>query len=251
MKEKIRNHFSSQTARLKSEGNLPEYILWWVARIMMILGCFTSFHRLHPSLVLAVTLNTLATFSVSVFAAIFPQKLFFGRLSFHTQSYINFFVIIGCFFNQCYSASRFIDNYDKLQHFFAGFVCVFLGAELLRTMFPKERINPKISILSGVGFSFAAIVIWEIFEFFADFFIKDSTNQGYNMSPDFDMLFFKIFGKGAGNEGQYPLFDTLFDMIAAVVGIIIAVFCFAVFLKIKSKKAEKQKQSEKEKVASI
>ena len=37
------------------------------------------------------------------------------------------------------------------------------------------------------------------------------------------MLFFKIFGQGAGNTGQYPLFDTMFDIMAAVVGIAVAI----------------------------
>lgn len=246
MKEKIKQHFSSQAARLKSEGNVFEYILWWVSRVMMIYACFATFHKLHPSLVLAVVLNTLATFAVSFFAAIFPQKLFLGRLSFRTQTYIDFFVIIGCFFCHCVSAYRVLEFYDKWQHFFAGLVCVFLGMELLKTMFPKEKINPKVSLLGGIGFSFSAIVIWEIFEFLADFFIKDSTNQGYNSSPDFDMLFFKIFGRGAENVGQYPLFDTLFDMMAAVVGICVAVVVFLLAFKIKSRRIkEKNEQAPK------
>ncbi len=112
-------------------------------------------------------------------------------------------------------------------------------------MFPKEKIDKKVALVSGVGFSFAAIVIWEIFEFMADFFIAGSTNQGYSDSPDFDMLFFKIFGQGAGNVGQYPLFDTLFDMIAAVVGIVAAIIGFLVVSKILDKK-KKHETTEKE-----
>ena len=242
MKEKIKNHLSSQVKRLKSEGSLPEYIFWWATRIMMIYACFKTKGVLAPVLFLAVFLNTLSTFAVSVFSFIFPQKLFFGRLSFRTQSYIDFFVLMGSFFHQYLNTSAYIDNYDKWQHFFAGFVCVFLGKELLKALLPEEKLSPKASLIGGVGFSFSAIVIWEIFEFLADFFIKGSTNQAYNLSPDFNMLFFKIFGRGAGNVEQYPLFDTLFDMMAAVVGIIVAVIFVAVFLKIKTKK---QKDAEK------
>lgn len=214
---------------------------------MMIYACIDTIPRLHPSLVLAVVGNTLATFAVSFFAAILPQKTLFGRLSFRSQTYIDFFVVVGCFFCHCVSASRWIDHYDKWQHFLTGMLCVFLGMELLKTMFPKEKVNKKIALLCGVGFSFAVMVVWELFEFMADFLILDSTNQGYNSSPSFDMLFFKLFGQGAGNVGQYPLFDTIFDMMAASVGLVIAVVVYLVFLKIKEKKATCEKANEKEK----
>lgn len=240
MKVKIKAHLYSQLQRLKSEGNVVEYIFWWIARIMMIYACFETRGKVPPALHLAIIINTLATFAVPVLSVIFPQKLFFGRLSFRTQTYICFFVLLGSFFNHCVSAYRVLEFYDKWQHFFTGFGCVFLGAELLKALCPKEKLSRRVSLISSVGFSFSVIVLWEIFEFFADFFIAGSTNQGYTDRPDFNMLFFKIFGQGAGNTGQYPLFDTLFDMMAAVTGIAVAIAVNLILEQIWNNKKRKQ-----------
>lgn len=223
MKVKVRAHFYSQLERLKSEGNIFEYVFWWIARLTMIYACFKMPGKVPPALYLAIVLNTLTTFAVPVFSAVFPQKLLLGRLTFRTQTYIDLFVLAGCFFNNCVSTYSVIKFYDKWLHFFTGMCCVFLGSELLKALFPKEKFSRRASLVSSVGFSFSIIVIWEIFEFLADFFIAGSTNQGYTDSPSFNMLFFKLFGRGAGNVGQYPLYDTLFDMMAAVLGIIVAI----------------------------
>ena len=241
MKVKVKAHFYSQLQRLKSEGNIFEYIFWWIVRIMMIYGCFEISGKVPPALHMAIILNTLATFAVPVFSMIFPQKLLFGRLSFRTQTYINFFVLTGSFFNNCVDTYSVIEFYDKWLHFFTGFGCVFLGIELLKALFPKERFSRNVSLFSASGFSFAIIVIWELFEFLSDFFIAGSTNQGYNIGANFNMLFFKIFGQGAGNTGQYPLFDTMFDMMAAVVGIVVAIILSFITDRISKKRKAKIK----------
>lgn len=238
MKEKFKSHLSSQANRLKSEGNIVEYIFWWIARCMMIFAVFYTKSRVAPFLYLAIVLNTLATFAVSLASFIFPQKLLLGRLSFHTQTYISYFVIMGSFFCYCVNAYEFLADYDKLQHFFAGLLGSFLGMEILKSMFPKEKIDRRVSFLCGTGFSFALIVIWEIFEFLADFFIPGSANQGYAYQPNYDMIFFKVFGKGAENAEQYHLFDTMFDMFFAFLGIIVSVFIFVVIEKIRSSRSK-------------
>ena len=65
-------------------------------------------------------------------------------------------------------------------------------------------------------------------------------NQGYTDSPNFNMLFFKLFGRGAGNVGQYPLYDTLFDMMAAVLGIIMAIIISLVLERVLKSRKGKQ-----------
>lgn len=240
MKEKLKNHFSSQAKRLKAEGSVIGYVFWWAVRVMMVFAVFYTKTRVPPALHLAICLNTLATFAVSILAAVFPQKIFLGRLSFKTQCYIDFFVLVGSFFCYCINIYQYIREYDKLQHFFAGFLGCFLGMELLKVFFPKGEIDRRVSFLSGCGFSFSLIVIWEIFEFLADFFIPGSVNQGYIYAPNYDMIFFKVFGLGAQNEGQAALYDTMFDMIFALVGIIFATLCFLILTAIRRKKEKKK-----------
>ncbi len=250
MKEKLKQHFSSQVRRLKTEGNVLGYIFWWAVRLMMIFAVFYTKTRVAPALYLAICLNTLATFAVSILAAVFPQKLLLGRLSFNTQCYIDFFVLVGSFFCYCINIYEYIREYDKLQHFFAGFLGCFLGMELLKALFPKLEIDRKVAFLAGSGFSFALIVIWEVFEFLADFFIPGSVNQGYSYAPNYDMIFFKIFGLGAQNEGQYALFDTMFDMIFALVGIISAAVFFLTLTAMREKR-EKKKAENKQTVSAV
>lgn len=239
--QKIKAHFSSQLKRLKSEGNAFDFIFWVVSTALMVYTVVISKQKQLPaSLILAVSLNTLATLTIPVFAMLFPQKLFLGRLTARTQTYFDILVISGSFFCYGYSMYQHIAEYDKWQHFISGFLVVFLGAELLKTFFPKKKIEPVFGLIGGVGLSFAVIVIWELFEFTADFFIPGSTNQGYNYGLDEKLLFIRIFGHGAGNEGQYPLFDTIFDMMAAVGGIAIAAVVFIIITKIREKKKEKK-----------
>lgn len=239
MKEKLKKHFSSQAKRLKTEGNVFGYIFWWVARLMMIFAVFYTKSRVAPALYLAICLNTLATFAVTLLAALFPQKIFLGRLSFNTQCYIDLFVLLGSFFCYCVNMYAVINDYDKLQHFLAGFLGCFLGMELLKTMFPKLEIDRRVAFVGGSGFSFAMIVIWECFEFLADFFIPGSNNQGYTYGANPDMIFFKIFGLGAQNEGQTAVYDTMFDMLFALFGIIVATIGFCVVYKIRKSKEKK------------
>ena len=193
---------------------------------------------LAAPLVLATALNMIATFTVPVFAMIFPRSFFLGRLSVKTQVYFDLLIVLGSFFCYGFSMYKYVAEYDKWQHFFSGFIVVFLGAELMKTFFKNKKVEPAFGLIGGVGLSFAVIVIWELFEFTADFFIAGSTNQGYNYGFDEKLLFIKIFGHGAGNEGQYPLFDTIFDMMAAAVGIAVAAAVFIVIMKIKEKMKE-------------
>lgn len=241
LSQKLRSHFVSQFKRLKSEGNIPELIFWIVSSALMIYTTRVMFSSDYPpALILATVLNTLATIAVPVFSMIFPQKFFPGRLSFRTQTYFDMIIISGSFFCYGFDMYRFVETYDKWQHFFSGFLVVFLGAELMKTFFPKKKVEPAFGLIGGIGLSFAIIVIWELFEFTADFFIADSTNQGYNIGMNDKYMFVKIFGHGAGNEGQYPLFDTMFDMMAATVGIVVAVLLFVIIMKIKKRKSQKK-----------
>ena len=211
--QRLKAHFSFQFKRLKSEGSVIEFIFWAVSTALMI---YTIYHGKQEAV------------AVPVFAMIFPHSFFLGRLTARTQTYFDILIISGSFFCYGYSMYKYIAEYDKWQHFISGFLVVFLGAELLKTFFPKKKIEPVFGLIGGTGLSFAIIVIWELFEFTADFFIAGSTNQGYNYGMDEKLLFIRLFGHGAGNVGQYPLFDTIFDMMAATVGIAAAAVLYIV-----------------------
>lgn len=238
MKEKIKIHLRSQFERFKKEIKLPEYIWWWITRAVMIWSCFYAVKNLPTQLILAVFGNTLATFAIPLLSALFPQKLYLGRLPFRVQSYINFFVFVGSFLHQCTDIGDYVNYFDKWLHFFAGFIGVFLGCLLMKALSPDTPLDKRQELCSGVGFSVFLMVFWEMFEFFADYYIPGSCNQGYGITYSEDNPWFKIFGYGA-NEGQVPLYDTFFDLTTAFVGLILAVIVFLIIAKLKSTKSKK------------
>lgn len=245
MKEKIKKHFRSQFERFKQEIKLPEYIWWWITRGVMFWSCFYAVKNLPSQLILAVFGNTLATFAIPLLSALFPQKLYFGRLPFRAQSYINFFVFVGSFLHQCTDIGDYVNYFDKWLHFFAGLLGVFLGCVLLRAISPETKLDKKQELCGGVGFSVFLMIIWEMFEFFADYYIAGSCNQGYGITYSDDNPWFKIFGFGAQNEGQRPLYDTFFDLTTAIFGMIIAIVIFLAVMKISKSKEKKQAEISK------
>ena len=108
-----------------------------------------------------------------------------------------------------------------------------------------DRISPLFRTFTAVGFSYMAIALWEVFEFFVDYYWPGSCNQAYNISPERDAWFMAIFGLGAQNENQWAVFDTSVDILCAVVGAIPASITLLIYLA-KKEKREKSKYIESE-----
>ena len=243
---KIKSHFKSQFERAKSELSLPEYIIWWIIRGLMLFAMISKMKENRDSMVwVMIGANLAVTFVIPLLAVLLPRKLFFGRLPFRVQTYVDIFVIAGSFVGHYLNLYRFEGVYDKCLHIVSGFVAVFIGYEIMKALSPEKKLPKKWGAFGGFTFSFMVMVLWELFEFFSDF-ILDSNNQGF--SPRFcqqvyrgetTYFFFKIFGNG--NPGledtQLPVLDTNIDILAAVVGSFIALFLILIF--VKDKKEEK------------
>ena len=227
IKQRIKNEFK----RRKNEISTPEYILWWVIRLSIFGAFFYSYGNIPPALSLSIACNFVATFAVSLLSFIFPAKLLLGRLPYRVQTYVGIFTFLGAVLNQALDVGRYIDNYDKYLHVFSGFLVVFMGCYIFKSLAPDKNPDDKQMIFASFGFSYFVAAFWEIFEFMADFFIPGSTNQGYNIGIDYSMLFFKIFGHGAENMNQAPLMDTMLDLIAALVGSVVAVIILVIITK--------------------
>ncbi len=218
---KIKSFVKGEAKHLKSELSVPEYASWWVLRIMMIAALAVKYIKAGDSFdmnVLTLALNLLATFTVPlVRLLLFPKKLV-CKLPFRSQTYLNILIFFASFCGQGLNAGGEITSWDKIMHLLTGILFIFIGDEIMR-MFegPGDKISPYMRAFTAFGFSNAAIVIWEIFEFFVDYYWPGSSNQAYNISPERDPLFFKIFGMGAQNENQWAVFDTCVDMLCAFV----------------------------------
>lgn len=254
---KIKVHFKSQLERAKSEITLPEYIIWWVIRGMMLFALISKFIEKRDSMVwVMIGANLAVTFVIPLLSVIFPKKLFFGRLPFRVQTYVDVFVIAGSFFGHYVNLYRYEGIYDKCLHIVSGFVAVFIGYEIMKALSPEKKLPKNWGAFGGFTFSFFVMIMWEIFEFFSDF-ILDSNNQGFSprfcedvyRNPDKPVyFFFKIFGYGNPGLGdtQLPVLDTMIDILAAVVGSFVALFIILIF--VKEKKEEKIEEDEKEEI---
>lgn len=244
---KLKNRISYEFSELKNQLNKAEYISWWLLRLCMIITYIVFIINeealYQQNLIL---LNTVATFAIPLLRFVSPKKLFTSKLSFHIQSYVNVFIFMGSFLGHGLKFLGEIPEYDKFMHVLSGGVVVFIGAELLKSFKDCEKTTPGIRTFCGTGFSFIIIVAWELMEFFADWFITNSSNQGYNIVPDETMLFVKIFGLSKNHQFQAPLYDTNADMFYAVIGCAV---CTAILYMLLKKKTEKNKTEEKEKIS--
>lgn len=235
--KKLKNRFLYEFREMRKELPLAEYIAWWLLRIAMLTTAVVFEVRgeavYQRNLIL---LNTLASFAIPILRFISPKKLFTSKISFRTQSYIDIFIFAGSFLGHGLKFLGEVPEYDKFMHVAAGGIVVFIGAEIIKTFKGYEHLTSGIKTFSGVGFSFIIIVAWELMEFFADWFITDSQNQGYYMVPDETMFFVKIFGMPKNMPAQAPVYDTNVDMFYAVIGCALCAALLFFFLKKKEKK---------------
>lgn len=244
---KLKNRIIYEFSEMRKELRIPEYAAWWILRVCMIATAIVFEVRGEaPYQRNLLLLNTLATFTIPILRFISSKKLFTSKISFRTQTYIDIFVLMGSFLGHGFKFLGEVPEYDKFMHIVAGGVVVFIGAEVMKAFDGYDRTTPGIRTFCGVGFSFIIIVAWELMEFFADWFITASNNQGYYIVPDETMLFVKIFGFSKNHADQAPVYDTNADMFYAVIGCVLCAVIMFIYLK---KKEEKKNLSEKETVA--
>lgn len=269
----IKGFIKSEIKALKEGVTLPEYIFWWVLRIgqTVMLVYRLKLHGPGSVTVLIMTLNLIATFAVPLVRILLFPKRVFCKVPFRCQSWINFIIIFASFLSHGFNFSYHVTSYDKFLHFMMGVVAVFIGNELITPFLRKgDRISPLLRTLNASGFSFFAIVIWEVYEFFIDYYWPESGNMAYRMpennpftkdpffvklyggpSENFSRTVFEdigIFDKGLDTLGIETLFDTLTDMICATAGIIPIMIILWLVLKKKEKKENANAEIEKETV---
>lgn len=199
---------------LRTELYVWEYALWWLLRVAMLLASLRKYRR-DPSDFSAVILlmNTGVTFLIPLFRLVGARLPFFGKLPLRLQSCINTVVFAGSFLSHGCDLNVRIDNFDKMLHMFTGGACVIIGYVLIRSTRKSEELSPGVCVAAAGGFSFMVGIAWEVFEFFADFYMKDSRNQAWDYTLGENDLFVMIFGAGAENPGQRAVIDTDLDLL--------------------------------------
>lgn len=238
--KKIKDFLKNERKTLKNSISKTEYASWWLVRAGLVAALiYLLVTDIHNTNILLVSLNILASFTIPLARIILLPKSIIKKLPFRCQTWLNIMILIGSCLGQGFGLNHTITNYDKFLHILSGAVVVLIGNELL-TMFTGkgDRLSPLIRTFSATGFSYMAMVIWEIFEFFVDYYWPNYNNQAYNIKPNPDMLFFKIFGLGAQNENQWAVFDTNIDMLYAVIGCAFASSALLIYLIKKENKSQ-------------
>lgn len=228
---KIKNRVKETWKLMRSEITAFDYVLFWIARILLLCAVIFAKDNAYRTL---DSLNMLACYSVSIIRFIAPRKSFIARIDFRVQHIINIFEVFGIFGGHLLDAYSYVPRFDRHLHWLSGYLVVIAGYYLYKAIVTKEGRekfvpDPQIAALTSCGASFIIIVLWEISEFISDFFIG-SHNQGYQYWPVDEELIFRVLGRGAGVEAQFPLFDTMLDMIDATITTVIGTVVLYVVL---------------------
>ena len=230
IKNQIKEFFSS----LRKEANIVEIIFWYAVRICFICAAIIDE---DPMKKFIFSMNLLGCFAYSLLRFITPKESFIWRAGFHVQTLICFTSFTGYFIGHATHIHDYISKYDFILHVLSGASMVIMGYLLTKAIDKEKSASTGITTLCSLGFSFMVIIAWEIFEFFCDYYIPGATNQAYEWSVPDDLFWFKIFGYPQAGTLQYPIIDTMIDMVLAT---FTAVGC-AVVLYIILKKKEKVK----------
>lgn len=235
-----KNLFKSELKIFRSQISIPEYIIWWVMRLLLLSVIIQwelsnkSGETDYPKLqIIQIWANLAGTFIVPVFRIVFPKQLFLGRLPYRTQKWATLICFSFCYFGHCLRLNATTAWFDDIEHIISGFLMVFVCYQVALSMrHDKSELSPLISSVCGFGLSCFCSIFWEIFEFVTDYLVEGSTNQGYNIGLDDDFLVKFFFGHPA-NPGQVPLFDTMFDLILGLSSAIMggAVLWISVYLR--------------------
>ena len=239
--KKLKNRFLYECRELRKNLHPAEYFSWWALRLamMVVFIVFTVKQEFlyERNLVL---LNLLLTFAIPLLRFISPQRLFISRVSYHIQTHVNVFIFMGSFLGHGFDLFHRVAEWDKVMHVISGGFVVFIGAELLKAFRDHEKVSAAIKTTAATGFSFIVMVIWELVEFFADYYISGSNNQGYYKYPDESMIFVKIFGLSKNLPDNAAVMDTNVDLFFAVIGCAVCAAVLFAFLRKKEKRtAEK------------
>lgn len=232
MGQALKKYTLNEIKELKNGVLLPEYICWWLLRCGMVgMIIYNLSRQREPMVIFLMCLNLFLTFIIPLVRFVFFKKILLGRLPCRIQSFIDVFVFAGSFLGHGLDYNGTVADYDKFMHLISGGLAVFIGWLILESVKGGKELSPALKIVGAGGFSCVVIIVWELFEFFADFFIDGSANQNWMYEPDEQFFFYKIFGYGAAKSEQYAVLDTDLDIFMAALGCAFCTLILYIFLK--------------------
>ena len=240
--ERIYNKIWAEIEAIKADTSVVDMITWWCTRSAMIYAAITIEDNAERILIIA---NLLATFAITLLHLVFPKESLFGKINYRLQSWICLIVFTGSYMGNYIFVYNNLPRFDLFLHFISGPIAVAAGYYAIKTFrTPQNKKDVLLSVIYAFCLSCFIIPFWEVFEFIGDF-LFGSANQGFYWVPGDNSFFFKLFGRGLENRMLYYLFDTVYDVLLALLTTVIS----AVWLHISLlKNIKKVTTAEKEKI---
>lgn len=236
---RCRDKFAYETEKIRAQTNIWDTLLWWSVRIVMIYAFITMENRAEATLLGVITLGT---FAISILHFVFPKDSMFCKINYRVQTLIVVIAFLGSYCGNYVGMYAYASRFDTLLHFMSGFIGAAAGYYIALTLVKSGRRSSNLAIcLFAVAFSIAIIPIHEMTEFIGDF-IWGTTNQGFMWEPSDNVLIYKLFGHGIGNELLIRMYDTVYDMSLATTTSIISFVAFVISFEIKLKKAKSSRK---------
>ena len=230
---RIRDKIELEIRKVSEDTGIFDRLFWWCIRLCMLYAFFEWDNRAEATLMLA---NLIGTFAITLVHLIFPRDSVLSKISYKTQTLITVIVFLGSYGGNYCEIYYIVPRFDLFLHFVSGVLCVLGGYYIALTLVKlKTRKDSLLISIFALAFSCFIMPAWEISEFVGDF-IWGTSNQGFYWGPTEDSFFFKAFGHGVGNTQLYYLFDTVYDVLLAMVTTVITFIALYIWLEYRRKK---------------
>lgn len=216
---RITDKIYNEVDKIKADTNICDILIWWTTRSAMIYAII-SMEDVAEKILMAA--NLLGTFAITLMHLLFKTDSLFCKISYRVQSWVCLIVFTGSYMGHYTFVYNHLPRFDLFLHFISGFITVAAGYYAAKTfMKPDNRHNILLICVYAFCVSGFIMPFWEVFEFVGDF-IFGSANQGFYWAPSDNSFFFKVFGHGVGNTTLYYLFDTIYDVLLAILTTVIS-----------------------------
>ncbi len=230
---RFREKIELEIRKVNEDTSIFDRLFWWCVRFSMLYAFIEWDNRAEATLLLA---NLIGTFAVTLVHLVFPKDCVLSKISYKIQTLITVIVFLGSYGGNYCEIYYIVPRFDLFLHFVSGILCVMAGYYIALLLVEHKRRKDSF-LISLFAFAFSCFIMpaWEVSEFIGDF-IWGTSNQGFYWGPTDDSFFFKVFGHGIGNTMLYYLFDTVYDVLLAMVTTVITFILLYVWLEYRRKK---------------